>query len=93
MILKNDYRINYNKKNNNNNNKNTELTITKKKFLYKKFIKKVYHDCLYKFSSNVNELIRPVVNFLFFYDKILHAQKSTKPLTGNKNKKIHTKSI
>ena len=71
----------------------TELTITKKKFLYKKFIKKVYHDCLYKFSSNVNELIRPVVNFLFFYDKILHAQRSTKPLTGNKNKKIHTKSI
>ena len=71
------YRINYNKK----------------KFLYKKFIKKVYHNCLYKFSSNVNELIRPVVNFLFFYDKILHAQKSTKPLTGNKNKKIHTKSI
>ena len=71
------YRINYNKK----------------KFLYKKFIKKVYHNCLYKFSSNVNELIRPVVNFLFFYDKILHAQRSTKPLTGNKNKKIHTKSI
>ena len=72
----------------------TELTIKKqKKFLYKKFIKKVYHDCLYKLSSNVNEVIKPVLNFLFFYDKILHAQKSTKLLTGNKNKKIHTKNI
>ena len=27
----------------------------------------------YKFSSNINEVIRPVLNF--FYDKILHAQK------------------
>ena len=89
LILKNDYRINYNQK-----KMFTGLTITnQKKFLYKKFIKKVYHDCLYKSSSDVNELIRPVLNFLFFYDKILHAQKSTKPLTWNKNKKIHTKNI
>ena len=27
----------------------------------------------YKFSSNINVVIRPVLNF--FYDKILHAQK------------------
>ena len=30
-------------------------------------------------SSNINEVIRAVLNFLlFFYEKILHAQKSTK---------------
>ena len=29
-----------------------------------------------KFSSNANEAIRPVLNF--FYDKILHAQKTQK---------------
>ena len=30
-------------------------------------------------SSNINEVIRTVLNFLlFFYEKILHAQKSTK---------------
>ena len=28
-------------------------------------------------SSNVNEVIRPILNFLFFfYEKILHAQKA-----------------
>ena len=32
----------------------------------------------YKFSSNVNEVIRPVLNLLFFYDKISQVQKSTK---------------
>ena len=30
-------------------------------------------------SSNINEVIRPVLNFLFFfYDKISQVQKSTK---------------
>ena len=32
-----------------------------------------------KFSSNINEVIRPDLNFIFlyfFYDKILHAQKA-----------------
>ena len=30
-------------------------------------------------SSNINEVIRAVLNFLlFFYEKILHAPKSTK---------------
>ena len=40
-------------------------------------------------SSNINEVIRPVLNFLFFYfyKKISQVQKSTKPLTANKNKK------
>ena len=29
-----------------------------------------------KESSNINEVIRPVLKFFFFYDKILHAQKA-----------------
>ena len=33
----------------------------------------------YYTSSNINEVIRPVLNFLFFfYDKISQVQKSTK---------------
>ena len=32
----------------------------------------------YKFSSNINEVIRPVLNFLFFYKKISQVQKSRK---------------
>ena len=42
-----------------------------------------------KESSNINEVIRPVLKF-FFYDKILHAQKAQniknvykKPLSSN----------
>ena len=32
-----------------------------------------------EFSSNINEVIKAVLNFLlFFYEKISHAQKSTK---------------
>ena len=43
-------------------------------------------------SSNINEVIRSVLNFLiFFYKKISQVQKSTKPLTANKNKKMCTK--
>ena len=39
----------------------TELIITKqKKFLYKKFVKKNYRNCFYKFSSNLNEVIKAV---------------------------------
>ena len=37
-----------------------------------------------KFSSNINEVIRPVLNF--FYDKILHAQK-TKEYKAPKKRK------
>ena len=37
-----------------------------------------YHDKI-NFSSNINEVIRPVLNFLFFfYDKISQVQKSIK---------------
>ena len=35
--------------------------------------------------SNINEVIRSVLNFFFFfYKKISQVQKSTKPLTANK---------
>ena len=44
-------------------------------------------------SSNINAVIRTVLNFFFFYDKISQAQKSTNPLTANKNKKIRIKNI
>ena len=48
----------------------------------------------YKFSSNINEVIRPVLKFLsfFFYKKISQVQKSTKLLTANKNKKMCIKT-
>ena len=37
------------------------------------------HKMQGKVSSNINEVIRPVLNFLFFfYDKISQALKSTK---------------
>ena len=43
-------------------------------------------------SSNINEVIRSVLNFLifffFFCKKISQVQKSAKPLTANKNKKM-----
>ena len=38
-------------------------------------------------SSNINEVIRSVLNFLFFYDKILHAQKAQKALKAPKSAK------
>ena len=45
----------------------------------------------WNFSSTKNEVIRPVLNFLLlffdFHRKISQAQRSTKPLTANKNKK------
>ena len=45
-------------------------------------------------SSNIVEVIRTVLNILFFfYDKISQAQKSTNPLTVNKNKKKDIKNI
>ena len=43
-----------------------------------------------KTSSNINEVIRAVLNFLlFFYEKISHAQKST---TKHKKAPTNTKS-
>ena len=42
-------------------------------------------------SSNINEVIRAVLNFLlFFYEKILHATKSTK--STKRHKDTHTKA-
>ena len=47
-------------------------------------------------SSNINEVIRPVLNFLFFFhDKILHAQKAQKEyktLKSTKRYKEHKKT-
>ena len=36
--------------------------------------------------SNINKVIRAVLNFLFFYEKLLHAQKSTKTQKRNQTK-------
>ena len=43
-------------------------------------------DCEnWKFSSNINEVIKAVLNSLFiFYEKILHALKVLKALNGTK---------
>ena len=43
----------------------------------------------------MNGVFRSVLNFLlfFFYKKISQAQKSTKPLTANKNKNMHKKHL
>ena len=35
-------------------------------------------------SSNINEVIRAVLNFLFFYEKILHSQKEQKEQKAQK---------
>ena len=73
-------------------------TITQKP--HRRFSEAKYHrwEFLtfdYWFSSNINEANRTVLNFVFyfFYDKISPAQKSTNPLTVNKNKKICIKNI
>ena len=58
-----------------------------------------------EFSSNVNEVIRAVLNSSFFYEKISHpqkahkaqkaqkVQKSTKGTTGTKSTKKHKMQI
>ena len=40
-------------------------------------------------SSNINEVIRSVLNFLFFYSKISEVQKRTKRIQGTKSTKKH----
>ena len=56
--------------------------------------KKVIVTNDYKFNSNINLVIKSVLNFFFFfYKKISQVQKSTKPLTANKNKKVCIKNI
>ena len=48
-------------------------------------------------SSSVNEVIRAILNSLFFYEKISHLQKGKKRTKANKNKKgsvfMHLKNI
>ena len=45
-------------------------------------------------SSNINEVIRSVLNFfIFFYDKISQVQKSTKRIQGTKKYQNALKSI
>ena len=44
-------------------------------------------------SSNINEVIRPVLNFLFFFhNKILLAQKTQKEFKALKSTKKHQKA-
>ena len=43
-------------------------------------------------SSNINEVIRPVLNFFFFHDKILHVQKAQKDFKALKSTKRHQKA-
>ena len=48
----------------------------------------------YRFSSNINEVIKTALKVLtFFCKKILQVRKSTKPLTANKNNKMRIKNI
>ena len=49
----------------------------------------IKHRSRHPESSNINEVIRAVLNFLliFFYEKILHAQKSQKALKSTKSTK------
>ena len=44
------------------------------------------------FSSNVNEVIRAVLNSLFFYEKISHAPKAPKAQRQNQAKAQSTTS-
>ena len=37
-----------------------------------------YKEWAINMSSNINEVVRTVLNFFFFYEKILQAPKSTK---------------
>ena len=43
-------------------------------------------------SSNINEVIRSVLNFFFFYDEILHTREAQKEYKAPKSTK-GTKSI
>ena len=51
----------------------------------------VFIECSNR-SSNINKIIRSVLNFFFFFfRRISQVQKSTKPLTANKNKNVYKK--
>ena len=43
-------------------------------------------------SSNVNEIIRAVLNSIFFYEKILHAPKAPKAQRHNQAKAQNAKT-
>ena len=44
-------------------------------------------------SSNINEVIRAVISFLVFYEKILHTQKAQKAPKGTKTLGQEPKNI
>ena len=70
-----------------------KIVIIKKILIIEKdrdYWKRLWED---KFSSNINEVIRPVLNFLllfFFYDKISQVIKSAKRIKGTKKYKNTT---
>ena len=49
-------------------------------------IKKIHAFNKMNFSSNVNEVIRSVLNSLFFYEKMLHTPKAPKAQRRNQAK-------
>ena len=49
-------------------------------------IKKIHAFNKMNFSSNVNEVIRSVLNSLFFYEKMLHTPKAPKVQRRNQAK-------
>ena len=58
----------------------------------KKIVIKKLHACnKINFSSKINEVIRTILNPLFFYENISHAQKTPKALKSTKTHKSATK--
>ena len=55
-------------------------------------IKKIHACNKMNFSSNINEVIRAVLNSFFFYKKISHAPKSTKSNKSTKKHQRHKKA-
>ena len=74
--------------NKNDFNKWLEIKVIVTNDYKKKVI--VTKDC--KFSSNLNEVIRSILNSFFLQKGVTHT-KSTKPLTVNINKKNAFKNI
>ena len=57
----------------------------------KKIVIKKLHACnKINFSSKINEVIRTILNPLFFYENISHAQKTPKALKSTKTHKSPT---
>ena len=51
------------------------------------WLKKIHACNKINFSSNINEVNKAVLNFFFFYEKILHAQKAPKNTKSTKTHK------